>query len=306
MARQTKPRSTGKAKAASKKSVQKNNGAIFSSTRHKWFILAPLVVLLLVGVVGVWSTYFSNATTALSSTECKIRGRVYSSGNCYKQCVSGAGSITYGKYFDWCSKAVSTSLSSSTCAGKNRKFVAYTGCARRWQQTNATGAIQCTRSTYTYIVASVDYCKGSSGDNPAPSSGWVWPLSSNNGVGAYGSGHYARDFRGSYGTNVRAVADGTVTWSGKISEACGYGLIMKVDGTNLYPTYEHLRNYKAKGSRVSKGQTIAEIGSVPYPSGGCWYGYHLHLGVQTQGSYVESHRSTSSGHPDPCSWISGC
>lgn len=308
MVKQTKSRSAPKRQPAKVKSktTQKTKPALFSSNKSRWWLLAPLAVLLLVGIIGVGATYFSKATTALSSEQCYLRGRSYSSGDCKKSCLSGAGSLKYGKAYDWCSNAISVTVSSSTCSSKGRKYVSGTGCSRRWQQTNLKGAKQCVKSTATYIVSSVDYCKSAGGDSPAPSSGWVWPLSSNNGVGAYGSGHYARDFRGGYGTNVRAVADGTVTWSGKISSACGYGLIMKVDGTNLYATYEHLKSYKSKGSRVSKGATIAQIGSVPSPSGGCWYGYHLHLGVQTQGSYVESHRSTSSGHPDPCTWISGC
>ncbi len=144
-----------------------------------------------------------------------------------------------------------------------------------------------------------DYCASSG-------TGWLWPVNPKKGItNSYRSGHYARDFEASNGAEVRAVADGKVTWSGYISSACGYGLIMKVDGMDLYPTYEHIKNYKPIGARVSKGEVIARVGPVPSP-GSCWTGYHLHLGVQKQGAYLESHRSNSAAHPDPCRWIDGC
>lgn len=309
MARQTKPRSTGKAKATSKKSVQKNNKAIFSSTRHKWFILAPLVVLLFVGALGVWSTYFSNAVSPPSRSECDLLGRVWKDGSCSKACVYG-GTASYGAVLDYCSKAIS-GISSTTCANYGRKYVRSTGCARRWQQTNLKGAIQCVSSTATYTVASgdgIDRCKSASGDSTTGSSSWIWPLTANNGVGAYGSGHYARDFRAGNGATVRAVAPGTIVWKGSISYSCGNGLIMKVklaDGSYVYPTYEHIRFSSASGS-VSQGETLGWVTSPPSGQSDCWTGYHLHLGVQRQGGYVESHRSDSSAHPDPCRWIGGC
>ncbi len=163
----------------------------------------------------------------------------------------------------------------------------------------ATVKERCTDGCTVAPAGQDDFCESSA-------TGWRWPVSPKKGItNSYRSGHYARDFEASNGAEVRAVADGTVTWSGYISSACGYGLIMKVDGMNLYPTYEHIKNYKPIGARVSKGDIIARVGPVPSP-GSCWTGYHLHLGVQKQGAYLESHRSNSAAHPDPCQWIDGC
>lgn len=282
-----------------------------SGKLRNWKIILPVAIMVLFGGYGVWSTYFTSATTALSSTECYLRGRTYNSstGDCSKTCLSGAGTITYGKYFDWCSKAISTSVSSSTCDSKGRKYVASTGCARRWQQTQATGVAQCKDSSATYYIASVDYCKGSSSSSTTTSSSWGWPVSPNSGItNGYKSGHYAQDFAATSGTKVLAVADGTIVAKPYISYSCGYGLIMKVklsDGSYVYPTYEHIRYSSASGT-VSKGTVIGYVTAPPSGKSDCWTGYHLHLGVQKQGSYIESHRTDSSAHPNPCTWISGC
>ena len=316
----TSTRSRKKVATKSSKVLGSGKGSFFSRRR---FLLIPLLVLFVVGGFGVWATTSSRGdTTALSELSCYLRVRNYSATykKCYASCLPGAGSFTTrsGVQYGWCSSAVSTGIAYTKCKeGLGRKWVTDTGCARRWVQTSSTSVRQCitTSSTIKYFVSSpYDYCKSassstSSGDGIAATDSWGWPLSTNSGVGGYVSGHYARDFRGNNGYNVEAVASGKVVWSGRISSGCGDGLILRVQltsGTYLYPTYEHLKNYKSAGTYVSKGQVIGEIGAPPAGSNDCWSGYHLHLGVQKQGSYVESHRSDPTAHPDPCKWISGC
>lgn len=101
------------------------------------------------------------ATTSLSSLDCQLLGRPYSSSTCQDGCVSGAGSyITSAPVYNYCSGAVSHSVLGTDCTDRGRILTAGgNGCARRWQQTNLTGAIQCSDSSATYTVTStVDYC----------------------------------------------------------------------------------------------------------------------------------------------------
>ncbi len=123
--------------------------------------------------VGVRVLNQSHAATvgALTSTGCSLRGRVWS-GSCTKTCQTNAGSHVVANTYDYCSSAVSTGLSATTCASYGRVYLTNgatgnNGCARRWQQTNLKGAIQCTSSTATYTVSSsYDKCSSTVASGP--------------------------------------------------------------------------------------------------------------------------------------------
>ncbi len=94
-------------------------------------------------------------------------------------------------------------------------------------------------------------------------SGWVssnfgWRLDPFTGKRAF---HAGVDFHGPRGSDVLAVADGIVTWSGWRD---GYGNTVEVDHGNSYITrYGHNQeNLVEVGERVSAGATIAKMGST--------------------------------------------
>lgn len=72
--------------------------------------------------------------------------------------------------------------------------------------------------------------------------------------------HYGIDFSGQPGSDVLAVADGVVIWSGK---RAGYGNVVDIDHGNGYVTrYAHNKeNSVSVGDRVRAGETIALMGS---------------------------------------------
>jgi len=72
--------------------------------------------------------------------------------------------------------------------------------------------------------------------------------------------HAGIDFAGQSGTDILAVADGVVIWSGA---RYGYGRLVEVDHGNGYRTrYAHNKeNLVAIGARVRKGDVIARMGS---------------------------------------------
>ncbi len=82
--------------------------------------------------------------------------------------------------------------------------------------------------------------------------------------------HSGVDFRGKYGTDVLATADGKVIKAGRNGS---FGLFVQVDHGNGYSTcFAHLSKYTVKkGERVRRGQTVGKIGSS-----GRSTGPHLH------------------------------
>ncbi len=82
--------------------------------------------------------------------------------------------------------------------------------------------------------------------------------------------HSGVDFRGKYGSEVLATADGKVIKAGPNGS---FGLFVQIDHGNGYSTcFAHLSKYTVKiGERVKRGQTIGAIGST-----GRSTGPHLH------------------------------
>ena len=92
------------------------------------------------------------------------------------------------------------------------------------------------------------------------------------------------DFAGKEGTDVLAVGDGVVTWSGKRS---GYGNLVEINHGNGYATrYGHnQRNLVEVGDAVKKGELIALMGSS-----GRSTGPHVHFEVLQNGKAVNPSR----------------
>ncbi|RKZ95446.1 MAG: M23 family peptidase [Gammaproteobacteria bacterium] len=92
--------------------------------------------------------------------------------------------------------------------------------------------------------------------------------------------HHGLDFAGKAGSNIYAVADGMVSWTGKRG---GYGEMIEVDHGNGYVTrYAHNKALNVQvGDRIAKGQVIASMGST-----GRSTGPHVHFEILRDGKTV--------------------
>jgi murein DD-endopeptidase MepM/ murein hydrolase activator NlpD len=92
--------------------------------------------------------------------------------------------------------------------------------------------------------------------------------------------HLGLDFDAPSGTDIKAVADGVVIWSG---ERPGYGNVVEIDHGNGYMTrYAHnQKNLVQVGERVHAGQVIAKVGTS-----GRVTGPHCHFEVWLHGHPV--------------------
>jgi len=99
-------------------------------------------------------------------------------------------------------------------------------------------------------------------------------------IDGHASVHRGIDFDAPLGSDIHAVADGVVTWSGQRS---GYGNVVEIDHGNGYMTrYAHnSRNLAEVGTRVHAGETIAKVGST-----GRSTGPHCHFEVWLNGRAV--------------------
>ena len=94
------------------------------------------------------------------------------------------------------------------------------------------------------------------------------------------SRHTGLDIAASKGTQIKVVADGTVT-SAEYSGS--YGYLVKVDhGNGLETWYAHTsKMYVTKGQKVKAGDVIALVGST-----GNSTGPHLHFEIRINGEHV--------------------
>jgi murein DD-endopeptidase MepM/ murein hydrolase activator NlpD len=92
--------------------------------------------------------------------------------------------------------------------------------------------------------------------------------------------HKGIDIAGKEGSNILAVADGVVTWSGNRT---GYGNLVEIDHGNGYVTrYGHNKQQLVEaGETVRKGQAVALMGST-----GRSTGPHVHIEVLRDGKQV--------------------
>ena len=86
--------------------------------------------------------------------------------------------------------------------------------------------------------------------------------------------HKGLDIAASYGTDIKAVADGTVIFSGGSS---GYGNFIKIDhGNNVVTCYGHCSKLLVSvGQKVNSGDVIAKVGSTGNSTGN-----HLHFEIR--------------------------
>lgn len=120
---------------------------------------------------------------------------------------------------------------------------------------------------------------------------WRWPLNGYTTISSdYGwrsdpfSGvttlHNGIDFPAPSGTNIHAVADGTVIWANYSTTAGNWTGINHGNGiTSVYMHQSVL--LVTPGTKVKKGDVIGMVGTT-----GSSTGNHLHLGVQKNGKYV--------------------
>ncbi len=95
--------------------------------------------------------------------------------------------------------------------------------------------------------------------------------------------HSGIDIAAATGSSIVAAYNGTVVASDYNASMGNYVMIDHGDG--LYTVYMHASAlYVSTGDKVSKGQSIAAVGST-----GRSTGPHLHFGVRLNGSYVNPH-----------------
>ena len=95
------------------------------------------------------------------------------------------------------------------------------------------------------------------------------------------SNHQGIDIGASTGSSITAADGGTVITASYSSSAGNYVVIGH--GNGLSTVYMHCSKLLvSEGDTVSKGQTIAKVGSTGYSTGP-----HLHFGVRKNGSYVD-------------------
>ena len=92
--------------------------------------------------------------------------------------------------------------------------------------------------------------------------------------------HFGIDIQGTIGTPVKAAKDGIVS---NVGNDPIYGLFIVLKHDNDFQTlYAHLSAIKViKGSNVTQGSIIGEVGNTGYTSG-----LHLHFGIFKNGKPV--------------------
>jgi murein DD-endopeptidase MepM/ murein hydrolase activator NlpD len=125
---------------------------------------------------------------------------------------------------------------------------------------------------------------GSPPATPAPSTGFIWPVSgpitSPFGM-RWGTLHPGIDIGVPTGTPIHAAASGKVIWCGWMS---GYGNLVMIDhGGGLASLYGHQSRIAAScGENVSQGQLIGYVGCTGFCTGP-----HLHFEIRLNGSPVD-------------------
>ena len=131
-----------------------------------------------------------------------------------------------------------------------------------------------------------------SNSSQTTSSSYRWPLKVSGRITSYfgnrnsptagaSSYHKGIDVGAPTGTEIVAANSGTVTTAGYSSAMGNY--VMVYHGNSTFTVYMHCNSLKvSKGQQVSKGQTIATVGST-----GISTGPHLHFGISVNGTYVD-------------------
>jgi murein DD-endopeptidase MepM/ murein hydrolase activator NlpD len=111
----------------------------------------------------------------------------------------------------------------------------------------------------------------------------------------YYRAHQGADFAADYGTPVRSLGDGVVTFAGRQGD---YGNLVEVQHANGIATrYGHLSAFASgirRGATVRQGQTIGQVGAS-----GLATGPHLHFEVRVHGRAVNPRTRLGSGTGAP-------
>ena len=111
----------------------------------------------------------------------------------------------------------------------------------------------------------------------------------------YYRAHQGTDFAADYGTPVRSIADGVVSFAGRQGD---YGNMVEIRHANGVTTrYGHLSAFAPGihgGVAVSQGQTIGQVGAS-----GLATGPHLHFEVRLHGRAVNPRTKLGSGTGSP-------
>lgn len=142
------------------------------------------------------------------------------------------------------------------------------------------------------LKAAKESGSGSVGVAVTSTDGFIWPLAVRGTITSHfgkrsaptagaSTYHKGTDIAAPQGTDIYAVADGTVTTATYSSSAGNY--VMINHGNGVYTAYMHASKLHCKvGDQVSQGETIAEVGST-----GVSTGPHLHISFIVNGEYVD-------------------
>jgi murein DD-endopeptidase MepM/ murein hydrolase activator NlpD len=115
----------------------------------------------------------------------------------------------------------------------------------------------------------------------------------------YSRPHLGIDFAAAYGTPVRAVGKGTVTYAARMG---GYGNLIEIRHNGSTTTrYGHLSGFGVgihEGAHVEQGQTIGYVGAS-----GLATGPHLHYELRQGGVAVIPRRSFGTGDGQPIAQV---
>jgi murein DD-endopeptidase MepM/ murein hydrolase activator NlpD len=130
---------------------------------------------------------------------------------------------------------------------------------------------------YTGIAAIKEVVSPSGGAAPVPGNKMNWPANASRITQYYSWKHTGLDIAAPVGTDIYASDAGTIEY---IGWGTGYGNQIVIDhGGGKKTRYAHLSKfYVKKGAKISKGQTIAAMGSTGWSTGS-----HLHFEVIING-----------------------
>ncbi|MBS6398128.1 MAG: peptidoglycan DD-metalloendopeptidase family protein [Clostridiales bacterium] len=140
-------------------------------------------------------------------------------------------------------------------------------------------------------IAAAAAAKADQNDGDGGASGFAWPCPASRRITSYfgprkapvaGASTYHKgiDIGAGTGASIVATASGRVTTAAYSSSAGNYVIVSH--GNGISSVYMHASAlYVSEGDIVSRGQTIAAVGSTGYSTGP-----HLHFGIVVNGSYV--------------------
>lgn len=134
-------------------------------------------------------------------------------------------------------------------------------------------------------AAGVTVLSGGSAARDLADRGWIWPSASfrlERGYEApahrYAAGHRGVDLRPVVVSDVRAPADGTVAFVGRVADRP----VLTIDHRDgLVTTFEPIDSSLAAGDAVRSGDTVGTVALGGHSSAGA-----LHFGVRLDGEYI--------------------